>query len=77
MCELKEKAKETRTKKENSLEKGYVLVNICMMFIYHSVEYGTPEEIPLTSSRGPIIAPYDVCHRQIAPDIVNLYSLTG
>lgn len=35
MCELKEKAKETGMKKDSSLEKGHLLANVCMMFIYH------------------------------------------
>lgn len=77
MCELKQKAKQIRMKKESSLEKGHLLANACMMFIYHfSRVWSTRENIPDQNWR-PLIVPYDDFYRQSAPNMVNLYSLTG
>lgn len=76
MCEL-EKAKETRMKKECSLEKSHLLANICMMFLYHCSRVWNTRENTLEQYQRPIIVPYGVCYRQIASNIANIYSLTG
>lgn len=47
MYELKEKAKEIRMKKESPLEKGQLLANVCMMFVYHcSGAWNTRDNTP-------------------------------